>query len=72
MLCRTAANPYACTQVKVAEHIVTNHKVAIKILNKRKIKQLDMEEKGMWGHAHMQGTYIATTSPKRQHSEEGD
>ncbi len=34
------------TQVKVAEHIVTNHKVAIKILNKRKIKQLDMEEKG--------------------------
>lgn len=34
-------------QVKVAEHIVTGHKVAIKILNRRKIKQMDMEEKGI-------------------------
>jgi len=32
--------------VKVAEHILTGHKVAIKILNRRKIKQMDMEEKG--------------------------
>ncbi len=34
-------------QVKIAEHVLTQHKVAIKILNKRKIKQQDMEEKGM-------------------------
>ena len=34
--------------MKVAEHILTGHKVAIKILNRRKIKQMDMEEKGAW------------------------
>lgn len=33
-------------KVKVAEHILTGHKVAIKILNRRKIKAMDMEEKG--------------------------
>lgn len=33
-------------KVKVAEHILTGHKVAIKILNRKKIKQMDMEEKG--------------------------
>ncbi len=33
-------------QVKVAEHIRTGHKVAIKILNRKKIKQMEMEEKG--------------------------
>ena len=33
-------------QVKVAEHILTGHKVAIKILNRRKIRAMDMEEKG--------------------------
>ena len=33
-------------QVKVAEHVLTGHKVAIKILNRRKIKQMDMDEKG--------------------------
>ncbi|EFJ35338.1 hypothetical protein SELMODRAFT_79809 [Selaginella moellendorffii] len=32
-------------KVKVAEHIPTGHKVAIKILNRRKIKAMDMEEK---------------------------
>lgn len=37
-----------CFQVKIAEHVLTQHKVAIKILNKRKIKQQDMEEKGKW------------------------
>jgi 5'-AMP-activated protein kinase, catalytic alpha subunit len=49
-------------QVKVAEHILTGHKVAIKILNRRKIKQMDMEEKGrphleaqpdVWGSANI-------------------
>jgi hypothetical protein len=34
-------------QVKVAEHILTGHKVAIKILNRRKISAMDMEEKGV-------------------------
>ena len=34
-------------QVKVAEHVLTGHKVAIKILNRRKIKAMDMDEKGL-------------------------
>ncbi|KAL9240655.1 hypothetical protein vseg_014848 [Gypsophila vaccaria] len=32
-------------KVKIAEHKRTGHKVAIKILNRRKIKSMDMEEK---------------------------
>ncbi|CAK9162949.1 unnamed protein product [Ilex paraguariensis] len=32
-------------KVKIAEHLLTGHKVAIKILNRRKIKNLEMEEK---------------------------
>ena len=31
--------------MKVAEHVLTGHKVAIKILNRKKIKAIDMEEK---------------------------
>lgn len=34
-------------KVKIAEHKLTGHKVAIKILNRRKIKNMEMEEKGM-------------------------
>ena len=33
-------------KVKIAEHILTGHKVAIKILNRRKIRSMEMEEKG--------------------------
>ncbi|KAG0484947.1 hypothetical protein HPP92_009026 [Vanilla planifolia] len=33
------------TQVKIAEHALTGHKVAIKILNRRQIKKMEMEEK---------------------------
>lgn len=33
-------------QVKVAEHVMTGHRVAIKILNRKKIQAMDMEEKG--------------------------
>lgn len=41
-------------KVKIAEHIRTGHKVAIKILNRRRMKSPDMEEKGekkfiLWG-----------------------
>eukprot|EP00245_Coleochaete_scutata_P001531 TRINITY_DN11908_c0_g1_i1.p1 TRINITY_DN11908_c0_g1~~TRINITY_DN11908_c0_g1_i1.p1 ORF type:complete len:559 (+),score=106.05 TRINITY_DN11908_c0_g1_i1:66-1679(+) len=32
-------------KVKVADHVMTGHKVAIKILNRKKIKMMDMEEK---------------------------
>ena len=32
-------------KVKVAEHVLTGHKVAIKILNRKKIKAIHMEEK---------------------------
>lgn len=50
--CEADGRPDPCrarsSQVKVAEHILTGHKVAIKILNRRKIKQMDMEEKGAW------------------------
>ncbi len=35
-------------KVKVAEHVLTGHKVAIKILNRRKIRSMDMEEKGLF------------------------
>ena len=43
----TSAHPtlLSCDQVKLATHAVTGHKVAVKILNKAKIKQLGMEEK---------------------------
>lgn len=34
-------------KVKIAEHILTGHKVAVKILNRRKIKNMEMEEKGL-------------------------
>lgn len=34
-------------KVKIAEHLLTGHKVAIKILNRRKMKTPDMEEKCM-------------------------
>lgn len=33
-------------KVKIAEHTLTGHKVAVKILNRRKIRNMDMEEKG--------------------------
>lgn len=33
-------------KVRIAEHALTCHKVAIKILNRRKIKNMEMEEKG--------------------------
>jgi hypothetical protein len=33
----------------MAEHALTGHKVAIKILNRKKIKAMDMDEKGA-GH----------------------
>jgi serine/threonine protein kinase len=33
-------------KVKVAEHILTGHKVAIKILNRKKIQSMGMDEKG--------------------------
>lgn len=34
-------------KVKIAEHVLTGYKVAIKILNRRKMKNPDMEEKGV-------------------------
>ena len=33
-------------KVKLAEHVVTGLKVAIKILNRKKIKAMGMEDKG--------------------------
>jgi serine/threonine protein kinase len=35
-------------KVKIAEHVLTRHKVAIKILNRREIKDGKMEEKGLY------------------------
>lgn len=34
-------------KVKVAEHVLTGYKVAIKILSRRKLKNPEMEEKGI-------------------------
>lgn len=34
-------------KVKIAENILTGHKVAIKLLYLRKIKNMEIEEKGM-------------------------
>jgi serine/threonine protein kinase len=34
-------------KVKIAEHKHTGHKVAIKILNRRQMRTMEMEEKGM-------------------------
>ena len=33
-------------KVKIAEHILTGHEVAIKIINRRRITSMEMEEKG--------------------------
>ncbi|KAK4409827.1 SNF1-related protein kinase catalytic subunit alpha KIN10 [Sesamum angolense] len=36
-------------KVRIAEHTLTGHKVAVKILNRKKIKNMDMEEKdNLW------------------------
>jgi 5'-AMP-activated protein kinase catalytic alpha subunit len=35
-------------KVKIAEHVLTGHKVAIKILNRKKIRNMDMDEKGVY------------------------
>lgn len=43
-------------KVKIAEHALTGHKVAVKILNRKKIKNMDMEEKG--GSIEMQNMFI--------------
>ena len=40
-------------KVKVAEHILTGHKVAIKILNRKKIQSMGMDEKGVQHAAKM-------------------
>ena len=44
------------TQVKVADHILTGHKVAIKILNRKKIQAMDMDEKG--AHIYIYINYL--------------
>ena len=49
-------------KVKVAEHIVTGHKVAIKILNRKKIASMDMEEKGVKPQPRWQHRSIASTA----------
>jgi 5'-AMP-activated protein kinase, catalytic alpha subunit len=46
-------------KVKIAEHILTGHKVAIKVLNRRKIKSMEMEEKGKFA---MISFYLSTYS----------
>ena len=34
-------------KVKIAEHKLTGHRVAIKIINRRQMRNMEMEEKGM-------------------------
>ena len=49
--------------MKVAEHVLTKHKVAIKILNRRKIRQMDMEEKGKPGLVWSKGVKLLGPAP---------
>ena len=57
-----AAHWLGDVQVKIAEHVLTQHKVAIKILNKRKIKQQDMEEKGQHAHHHTRHALLTSSA----------
>ncbi|KAK9107451.1 hypothetical protein Syun_023462 [Stephania yunnanensis] len=58
-------------KVKIAEHVLTGHKVAIKILNRRKIKSMEMEEKvrreikilRLFMHPHIIRLYEVVDSP---------
>lgn len=47
-------------KVKIAEHILTGHKVAVKILNRRKIKNMEMEEKGLWYFSRVLSYYVVS------------
>lgn len=59
-------------KVKVAEHMKTGHQVAVKILNKKKIKSMDMEEKvhreikilRLFMHPHIIRLYEVIDSPE--------
>ncbi|KAK2655698.1 hypothetical protein Ddye_008750 [Dipteronia dyeriana] len=58
-------------KVKIAEHALTGHKVAIKILNRRKIKNMEMEEKvrreikilTLFKHPHITRLYEVIETP---------
>ena len=58
-------------KVKLAEHILTGHKVAIKVLNLKKVKALDMEEKvrreikilRLFQHPHIIRSYEVIETP---------
>ncbi|XP_059295876.1 SNF1-related protein kinase catalytic subunit alpha KIN10-like isoform X2 [Lycium ferocissimum] len=58
-------------KVKIAEHLLTGHKVAIKILNRRKMKTPDMEEKlrreikigSLFVHPHVTRLYEVIETP---------
>lgn len=58
-------------KVKIAEHVLTGHKVAIKILNRRKMKQQGMEEKvrreikicSLFVHPHIIRLYEVIETP---------
>ncbi|XP_076954373.1 SNF1-related protein kinase catalytic subunit alpha KIN10-like [Bidens hawaiensis] len=58
-------------KVKIAEHTLTGHKVAIKILNRRKVKNMDMEEKvrreikilRLFMHPHIVRLYEVVETP---------
>ena len=57
--------------MKLAEHILTGHKVAIKVLNLKKVKALDMEEKvrreikilRLFEHPHIIRSYEVIETP---------
>eukprot|EP00127_Corallochytrium_limacisporum_P003549 Clim_evm32s150 gene=Clim_evmTU32s150 len=58
-------------KVKIAEHTLTKHKVAVKILNRKKIKSLDMKSKikreiqnlKLFRHPHVIKLYEVITTP---------
>lgn len=45
-------------KVKIAEHALTGHKVAIKILNRKKMKHVGMDEKGKTTQLSIYGPFF--------------
>lgn len=43
----------AFSKVKLADHVATGHKVAIKIIDRKKIKELDLATKGIYIYIHV-------------------
>lgn len=48
-------------KVKVADHELTGHKVAVKIINRQKILSLDVAEKIKYVHIRLENEWVVQT-----------